>query len=73
MALPNVQKRESAVETSWPDADFVCLQEVWDRASAVSLIRSLRTAGFQDFVFELAETQTKSIFRPWRSELDIKV
>ena len=37
------EKRDSAIIEKWPEnVDFVCLQEVWDRISAITLMYEMR-------------------------------
>ena len=48
-------KRDSAVIEKWPEGvDFVCLQEVWDRLSAISLIFKMRNK-FKHFLTDICQ------------------
>ena len=48
-------KRDSAIIEEWPDnVDFVCLQEVWDRLSAITLIFKL-CSQFKFFLTDICQ------------------
>ncbi len=51
--LDNEEHLDSAVSEFWPDVDFLCFQEVWDRFFTAALIRTLRPR-LKHFVVDVA-------------------
>ena len=45
---------DSAVGDQWPQVDFMCFQEVWDRYFTYSLIQKLRKSNFKYFLVDVA-------------------
>ena len=45
---------DTVVSDRWPEVDFFCFQEVWDRYFSLSLIQELRKSNFNYFLVDVA-------------------
>lgn len=53
---PKIEDEElmdTVISDHWPQVDFVCFQEVWDRYFTYGLMQSLRPSGFQHFIVDV--------------------
>ena len=52
--LSDEELMDTVVSDRWPEVDFFCFQEVWDRYFSLSLIQELRKSNFNYFLVDVA-------------------
>ena len=54
LSLSDEELMDTVVSDRWPEVDFFCFQEVWDRYFTLSLIQELRKSNFNYFCVDVA-------------------
>ena len=61
-SFPDEEYMDTVIGDRWPQVDFLCFQEVWDRYFAASLIQKLVKSDFKYFLVDIAHHSWKYNF-----------